>query len=184
MSRPLCVLSGGGRLLGCGDFSARKNRMTAGGPSALLSSVSVSALLRPFALGLMVLLLLTAGTMHFVRPASFFQIVPPFVPFPRVAVYLSGGLELLLGVGLLLPRRSRAAALAVVLLLVAVFPANLYHWLADVHVDGAAAPGWYHLVRIPAQGLLVAWAFWLSRPPRLPELESSNADGAQRRPRS
>jgi uncharacterized membrane protein len=139
--------------------------MTAGKPSVLLSGVSASTVLRPLALGLMVLLLLSAGTMHFLHPASFVQIVPPFVPFPLTAVYVSGGAELLLGVGLLLPRLSRRAALAVVLLLVAVFPANVYHWLADVHVDGSAAPVWYHFVRIPAQGLLIAWAFWLSRPP-------------------
>ena len=157
--------------------------MTAGGPSALLSNVSTSPLLRPFALGLMVLFLLSAGTMHFLRPASFAQIVPPFVPFPLAVVYLSGGVELLLGVGLLFPCLSRPAALAVVVLLVAVFPANVYHWLADVHVDGSAAPGWYHFVRIPAQGLLIAWAFWLSRPSRRPELPSSNSPEAHgRRP--
>jgi uncharacterized membrane protein len=140
--------------------------MTAGGPSVLLVVVTGSSRLRPLALGLMVLLLLCAGTMHFLRPASFVQIVPPLVPFPLAAVYFSGAAELLLGVGLLLPRFSRRAALATVLLLVAVFPANVYHWLADIHVDGSAAPPWYHLFRIPTQGLLIAWAFWLSRPSR------------------
>jgi uncharacterized membrane protein len=122
----------------------------------------------------MALLLLSAGTMHFLRPASFVQIVPPFVPFPLGAVYLSGAVEFLLGVCLLRPRLSRRAALATVLLLVAVFPANVYHWLADVHVDGSAAPGWYHLLRIPAQGLLIAWAFWLSRP-QLPGLRMTRS---------
>ena len=138
--------------------------MTGGGLSALLVAVAGSSLVRPLALGLMVLLLFSAGTMHFLRPATFVQIVPPLVPFPLAAVYVSGAAELLLGIGLLLPRLSRRAALATVLLLVAVFPANLYHWLGDVHVDGSAAPRWYHLLRIPAQGLLIVWAFWLSRP--------------------
>jgi uncharacterized membrane protein len=172
----------GRHLLRCRDSISSENLMTAGVPSVLLSNVSASPLLRPFALGLMVLLLLSAGTTHFLRPASFVQIVPPFVPFPLAVVYLSGGAELLLGLGLLVPRLSRPAALAVVLLLVAVFPANVYHWLADVHVDGSAAPGWYHPVRIPAQGLLIAWAFWLSRPARRPELESSNSPAAPGRP--
>jgi uncharacterized membrane protein len=152
--------------------------MTAGAPSVLLSQVSKPPLLRPLALGLMVLLLVSAGTMHFLRPGSFVQIVPPFVPFPLAVVYLSGGMELVLGAGLLLPRFSRAAALAVVFLLVAVFPANVYHWLADVHVDGSTAPGWYHRVRIPMQGFLAAWAFWLSRPTRRPQFESRESSEA------
>ena len=91
--------------------------------------------------------------------------MPPIVPWPWAAVYVSGAAELLLGVGLLIPRLSRVAALGVVLLLTAVFPANIYHWLGSVPVDGTVAPGWYHAVRIPLQGLLIAWAFWLSRAP-------------------
>jgi len=112
----------------------------------------------------MALLLLSAGTAHFVRPGTFVQIVPPLVPWPWAAVYLSGGSELVLGIGLLIPRLSRLAASGIVLLLAAVFPANVYHWLGNVHVDGTVAPGWYHVVRLPMQALLIGWAFWLSRP--------------------
>jgi uncharacterized membrane protein len=117
---------------------------------------------------LMALLLLCAGSAHFVRPFSFVQIVPPVVPWPWAAVYVSGAVELTLGIGLLVPRLSRLAALGVVLLLAAVFPANVYHWLGNVRVDGRVAPGWYHAVRLPLQGLLMAWAFWLSRRPSGP----------------
>jgi uncharacterized membrane protein len=151
---------------------------TAGRASVLLVSVGAPLLLRRLGSGLMALLLLSAGAMHFLYAPSFVQIVPPFVPWPVGMVYVSGVVELLLGVGLMLPRLSRSAALGVVLLLVAVFPANVYHWLADVHVNGWPAPGWYHLVRIPAQGLLIAWAFWLSRPPpRLDVRTLSSAGG-------
>ncbi len=120
---------------------------------------------RRVSLWLMALLLLCAGTTHFARPRLFVQIVPPVVPWPWAVVYVSGGVELLLGIGLLVPRLSRVAALGVVLLLAAVFPANVYHWLGNVRVDGMVAPGWYHAIRLPLQGLLIAWAFWLSRPP-------------------
>jgi hypothetical protein len=51
-------------------------------------------------------------------------------------------------------------------LFVALFPANIYHWLAKIDFDGAPAPGWYHVVRLPTQGLLVGWALWLWRAPR------------------
>jgi uncharacterized membrane protein len=116
----------------------------------------------------MALLLVSAGAMHFLRPAIFVQIVPPVVPWPLLAVYASGAAELLLGAGLLLPRWSHLAALGAMVLFVALFPANIYHWLAKIDFDGAPAPGWYHVVRLPTQGLLVGWALWLWRAPRQP----------------
>jgi uncharacterized membrane protein len=119
---------------------------------------------------MMALLLLSAGTMHFLRPAMFILIVPPGVPWPLAAVYASGAVELFLGAGLLLPRWSQVAALGAAVLFVALFPANVYHWLADVHLGGASAPAWYHFIRLPTQGLLVAWALWLWRSPREPGL--------------
>jgi uncharacterized membrane protein len=116
----------------------------------------------------MALLLFSAGVMHFARPGMFVRIVPPVVPWPLLAVYASGAAELLLGAGLLLPRWSHLAALGAMVLFVVLFPANVYHWLADVRFDGAAAPAWYHWVRLPTQGLLVGWALWLWRAPRRP----------------
>jgi uncharacterized membrane protein len=112
---------------------------------------------------LFALLLVTAAAAHFLRPEPFVLIVPPLVPWPLGAVYLSGAAEFALGAALLIPRTSRLAALGVVFLLLAVFPANVYHWLGDVRVNGTAAPGWYHAIRLPLQGLLIGWAYWLFR---------------------
>lgn len=137
-------------------------------PSGQFQRSSVPSLGRRLSLGLMALLLFSAGTMHFLRPALFVQIVPPVVPWPLAAVYASGAAELLLAAGLLLPRWSKPAALGAMVLFVLLFPANVYHCLANIHFDGAPAPGWYHWVRLPTQGLLVAWALWLWRSPREP----------------
>lgn len=104
-----------------------------------------------------------AGVMHFVNPSFFEQIVPSMLPFPLVIVYLSGGAELALGAGLALPRTRRWAAWGVVALLIAVYPANLYHWLSDVKIDGVEMPAIYHPIRAVVQLLLIAWAAWLAR---------------------
>ena len=144
---------------------SQENLVTGRQHSALLFAVNRSSLGRRIGLWLMALLLLSAGTAHFLWPRVFVQIVPPAVPWPAAAVYVSGGCELVLGVALLIPAVSRLAALGVVLLLVAIFPANVYHWLANVPLNGQVAPGWYHAIRLPGQALLIAWAFWLSRPP-------------------
>lgn len=112
---------------------------------------------------LMALFYISAGVMHFVNSSFFEQIVPSVLPFPLLIVYLSGVAELALGAGLALPRTRRWAAWGVVALLVAVYPANLYHWLSDVKIDGLAVPAIYHPIRALVQLLLIAWAAWLAR---------------------
>lgn len=104
-----------------------------------------------------------AGVMHFVNPGFFEQIVPAALPWHLAIVYLSGVAEMLVGAGLVSRRTRRLAAWGVVALLVAVYPANLYHWLANVQIDGAAMPAVYHPIRALVQLLLIAWAVWLAR---------------------
>ncbi|MEZ4229143.1 MAG: DoxX family protein [Polyangiaceae bacterium] len=108
----------------------------------------------------------SAGLMHFINPSFFEQIVPGVLPFPLLIVYLSGAAELALGAGLVLPKTRHWAAWGVVALLVAVYPANLYHWVADVKVDDVQVPAIYHPIRALVQVLLIAWAAWLARSTR------------------
>ena len=133
--------------------------------------MTVSAWTRRLSFCLLALLLLSAGTTHFLHPEVFVPIIPPAICWPVAAVYISGGAELGLGLALLVPRLSRRAALGVCVFLVAVFPANVYHWLSGMAVGGMPAPGWYHSVRLPLQGLLIAWAYWLSRSAQPPQAE-------------
>src|SRR4051794_5162028 len=67
-----------------------------------------------------------AGVYHFVNPAFYTRIMPPYLPWHAELVYLSGACEIALGVLLLVPRCSRPAAWGLVALLVAVFPANIH----------------------------------------------------------
>lgn len=104
-----------------------------------------------------------AGVMHFVKPGFYVQIMPPYVPWHLPLVYLSGVIEFALGASLQVPRLRPLAAWGIVALLVAIYPANLYMWTADVHVDGFATPGWYHPLRLLAQLGLIGWAWSLTR---------------------
>ncbi len=113
------------------------------------------------------LLLLLAGVMHFVTPGFFVQIVPPPLP-PLLTVYVSGVAEIALGLGLLLEKTRRYAAWGAIALFVAVFPANVYMATSGVQITGlpagmeqpSAAMRWG---RLPLQGVLVAWAYLLTR---------------------
>ncbi|HVG44988.1 MAG TPA: hypothetical protein VM890_09665 [Longimicrobium sp.] len=104
-------------------------------------------------------LFVVAGVLHFVIPGSYEAIVPRFLPARRFLVYLSGACELAGGAGLLVPRTRRAAALGLVALLAAVFPANVQMLAAAAAVG---KPGWQVALlclRLPLQFVLM-WIIW------------------------
>lgn len=68
------------------------------------------------------------GIGHFAATGFFLSIVPPYIPWPLAAVYVSGVFELLGAAGLI-PRATRPwAGIGLLLLIVCVTPANLYMW--------------------------------------------------------
>ena len=105
--------------------------------------------------------LIGAGITHFVNPAFFLKIMPPYLPLHKELVLVSGIFEVLLGVLLLVPAYSRWAAWGIVALLIAVFPANLYVFQ---HQELIPASPLVHLLRLPLQGVLILWAYWYTRP--------------------
>lgn len=124
--------------------------------------------LKRCSLGLMAAFYVAAGIGHFVNPDFYVEIMPPYLPWHREIVFLSGVAELVLGV-LLVPRATRhGAAWGVILLLAAVFPANLHMAMQQVHP--AHAPAWMGTptptalwMRLPMQGVLMVWAWWHTR---------------------
>ena len=82
---------------------------------------------RAIAVGLAAMFVLT-GVAHFVQPlrGDMIAIVPPRLPAPALLVTITGVLELLAAVGLLIPATRVAAAVCLFLLMVAMFPANVY----------------------------------------------------------
>ncbi len=102
------------------------------------------------------------GAAHFAAPAGFVKIMPDFLPEKPALVYISGACEILGGLGLLVPATRKAAGWGLMALLVAVFPANVYHALAKVEVGGIPSSPVYHAVRLPSQGLLIWLVGWLA----------------------
>jgi uncharacterized membrane protein len=114
-----------------------------------------------------------AGALHFVVPELYVQIVPPFLPARLALVYLSGLAEIAVGVGVVHPPTRRYAAWATVVLLVAVFPANVYMATHGVVVEGMPGggdpSGFVRWGRLPLQAVLILWALWYTRPPSGPD---------------
>lgn len=105
------------------------------------------------------------GILHFTQPQPFVRIVPPFLPNPLALVYISGVFEILGGVGLVVPIAvtQRIAAYGLVALFIAVFPANIYMAMAKIPLGDKVMPEWALWARLPLQGVLIAWAWYLAR---------------------
>src|SRR3954453_3293429 len=93
----------------------------------LLSVDYVDSWTAAVAVGLAAMFLVT-GIAHFVNPLrrDMIAIVPPRLPAPALLVTITGALELLGAAGLLYPPTRVAAAVCLFLLMVAMFPANVY----------------------------------------------------------
>ncbi len=107
------------------------------------------------------------GVLHVVAPEPFVSIVPRFLPEPLTLVYVSGVCEALGGAGLLVPRVRKAAGWGLIALYVAVFPANINMAISNMPIGGRHYPVLLWL-RLPLQGVLIAWAWWCSREVSLP----------------
>jgi uncharacterized membrane protein len=99
-----------------------------------------------------------AGANHFLRTVFYLRMMPPYVPFHLAMVQISGVAEIALGLLLLFPRSSAAAAWGLIALLVAVFPANV-QMARHPETFPELSPGALWL-RMPLQAVLIAWAWW------------------------
>jgi uncharacterized membrane protein len=111
----------------------------------------------PWHLYLMASLYFLAGINHFRVPKIYAKIIPPFFFNPKLLNIVAGVTEVLLAIFLCIPTTSGFAALGIIVLLVAVFPANIY-----MSVNKKASlgfPKWLLLFRLPLQIVLILWAW-------------------------
>jgi uncharacterized membrane protein len=82
--------------------------------------------------------LLVSGIAHFTRTALVATLIPPFFPYRPQLVLVSGAMELAGALGLLLPAFTRTASACLAVLMIAIFPANVY--AANQNVGGLHMP--------------------------------------------
>lgn len=113
-------------------------------------------------------LYVVSGVSHFVWTPVYAAIVPSYLPAHHALVLVSGVAEILGGVGVLaarwFPGAGRAAAWGIVLLLLAVWPANV--WMAQHPELFPQVPLWVAWLRVPFQVPLIWWAWRSTRPAR------------------
>ena len=106
-----------------------------------------------------------AGINHFRDLGFYLPMMPGYLPFHVGLIYLSGVAEIVLGAAVLVPSIRPLAAWGIILLLIAVFPANIHIAWHNVPLAGAKeGAGIWNWVRLPVQALLIAWAWWYTQP--------------------
>jgi uncharacterized membrane protein len=97
-----------------------------------------------------------AGVSHFRKPRFFLAITPKWVPFPERINLLVGVVEITLGLLLLWNTTRSFAAWGFIIVLILVFPANIYHFQKAVQKKKGVL---LTFIRLPLQLLLIYWAY-------------------------
>jgi len=100
------------------------------------------------------------GVSHFIIPEKFMEMMPSVLPAPLFLIYLSGVFEILGGIGLIISSTKQLAAIGLIVLLLAVFPANIYVAVNNVQLGGFMNYEVYQWLRLPMQFVLIGWVWW------------------------
>tara|TARA_B100001758_G_C18379440_1_gene596317 strand:- start:887 stop:1297 length:411 start_codon:yes stop_codon:yes gene_type:complete len=111
----------------------------------------------------MSILYITVGIKHFTQTEFFITIVPEYIDYKKEAVLISGLIEIIMGLLLLFDKSRKIGALGIILLLIAVFPANIYLYMSDNVRDILKISKNQALLRMPFQIPLIILAYWHSK---------------------
>ncbi|WP_018127567.1 DoxX family protein [Balneola vulgaris] len=100
------------------------------------------------------------GIYHFINPDFFIRIMPEYIPNHKAMVFWSGVFEILGGLGVLMPFTREFAGWGLILLLVAVFPANIEMFIKGYQKDPFSLYTVLTFLRLPLQFVLMYWIYW------------------------
>jgi len=103
------------------------------------------------------------GVRHFTEPNFFLSIMPNYMSFHLELVYLSGFFEILFGLMLLFKKYRVLAAKGLILLLIAVFPANIYLTQSSLALSILDITQETAIIRLPFQVLFILFAYWFTK---------------------
>ncbi len=104
-----------------------------------------------------------AGLNHFITPEWYIaNQMPPWVPYPFAMLALTGVAEIAGGIGLMIPSVRRWAVRGLLLLLVAIFPANVHMFMEALAQSGWTSSSVGLLLRLPLQAVFCYAVWWSS----------------------
>lgn len=99
---------------------------------------------------------------HFVFTKGMSMMIPKFIPFKEIFVYLTGIFEILLAIGLLIPKLKTISGWTLIIFLLLMLPANIYASINNVNYQKGTFDGnglAYLWFRIPLQILFIIWTY-------------------------
>jgi uncharacterized membrane protein len=99
---------------------------------------------------------------HFVFTKGMSMMIPQFIPFKESFVYLTGIFEILLAIGLLIPKLKVISGWTLIIFLLLMLPANIYASINNVNYQKGTFDGnglAYLWFRIPLQILFIIWTY-------------------------
>ncbi len=132
-------------------------------------------------IGVVAVFFLMGGLAHFAAPETFTRAMPAYLPFHTELVYLSGAVELFGALLILLPVTRYMGAILLILLCIAVFPANLH--MALNAGQFSSIPEWLLYLRLPLQAAIILF-IWFAVKQERSQRVSAGTDGDNRDTRS
>jgi len=108
-------------------------------------------------------ILIGVGLCHFIKAEFFIPLIEDLLPFPEVLVYLSGALEILLGIGLLLPKFQQVCGIFIAILFILYLPIHYRMAVSPQSFEGIPNIPWLLWSRFVFQFALIWWALWCSK---------------------
>ncbi|WP_238549106.1 DoxX family protein [Acaryochloris marina] len=107
-------------------------------------------------------LFIFTGISHFALAEGMVQMLPEWVPGRYPIIYITGIIEIILGLGFLWPSVRRMNGLLTLTFLIAVLPSNIYAALNSVDFGGNINGPRYLFFRIPLQLFLLWWVWFMA----------------------
>lgn len=98
-----------------------------------------------------------AGLLHFIKPKVYLRIIPNYLPYHKLIVYLSGFIEIILGICVCIPALKNISIVFIILMLLVFLLVHVY--MINNKKASAGLPMWLLILRIPIQFILIYWAY-------------------------
>lgn len=118
---------------------------------------------RELAVFAMSIFLVFFGISHFFLINEMILMIPNIFPYPSFIVYATGVIEIILAIGLIIPKTRRLSGIFIVFYFIAVFPANVVKAMSDIDIQGTFNSSTMSWVRLLFQPIFILWALYCSK---------------------
>lgn len=111
----------------------------------------------------MSIMLLFTALGHFKFPKGMAEMLPPVMPARAALVYITGFIEIIAAIGLMIPAVQKETAMLLILFFILILPANIYAAINNIDYQKGTkdGPGKSYLwFRVPLQVLFIVWVYW------------------------